>query len=433
MIPLIGNFLLTLQVLRAMKKLFLILIIFCLAFMSSCYKENELPEAGWDVFDLTISGEGLDSLFVRHETGRIVTDPLLELDLNSQRVHMKGLRVRGRTSLHYRRKSFSVSLDYPVYLKSTHGREMKRLSGFKLISLCMDYTYINNRLAYDILQQAGVMPLFFKYVELRINVDTQGIYLLVDDPDERIRELGSGFIFRRDYHRAMREPKYYTDLTGVSQEEYTQRFREIYEALPLYEGETLYRYLDSRINLDQYFRKMAIDYLLQNGDYTDEVFMYAKDVNGGIQYQIIPWDYDDIFQSHPHEVGKDWAVGRLLGIRSYSSHQDVLDVIGDKLVFSIEDDLDYVIATDPFMYEQYVKAVSGLLRELSPSYIETLFGQVEKELDPFYEQEPIILQSEYDRRPTSRELWQQNMQDRLSFVLSRLAAMNNTVNFTDKP
>ncbi len=414
-----------------MNKLYLILAISFL--LSSCYEEYELPEAGWDVFDMTISQESLDSLFVQHDTGYLITDPLLELKLNSQRVYMKRLRVRGRTSLDYRRKSFSVNLEYPIYLQFTPGSEMKRLSGFKLISLCMDYTYINNRLAYGILQQAGVMPLFFKYVELRINGDTQGIYLLVDDPEERIRELGSEYIFRRDYHHVMRDPEYYPNTTGISQEEYERRFTEIYDAMPLYEGETLYTYLNSRINLDQYFRKMAVDYLLQNGDYTDEPFMYTQIVNGNIQYQVIPWDYDDIFQTYPHEVGRDWAVGHVFGSRTYSSLQDVLDVTGDRLVFSIEDDLDYVITTDPFLYKQYTLALAGMLQELLASDIETLFGQIEKELDPFYEQEPIILQSEYDRRPTSRELWQQNMQERLSFVLTRLEAMNNQLNTQDQP
>lgn len=414
-----------------MNKLYLILIISFL--LSSCYEEYELPEAGWDVFDMTISRESLDSLFVRHDIGYVITDPLLELNLNSQRVYMKKLRVRGRTSLDFRRKSFSVDLEYPIYLQFTHGSEMKRLSGFKLISLCMDYTYINNRLAYGILQQAGVMPLFFKYVELRINGDTQGIYLLVDDPEEWIRELGSEYIFRRDYHHALRDPDYHPNARGISQEEYERRFTEIYDALPLHEGETLYTYLNSRINLDQYFRKMAIDYLLQNGDYTDELFMYAQIVNGGIQYQVIPWDYDDIFQKYPHEVGRDWAVGKVFGSRSYSSLQDVFDVTGDRLVFSIEDDLDYVITTDPFLYKQYTLALAGMLRELLPSDIETLFGQIEKELDPFYEQESIILQSKYDHRPTSRELWQQNMQERLNFVLTRLEAMNNQLSSQDQP
>jgi spore coat protein H len=413
-----------------MNKLYLILIISFL--LSSCYKEYELPEAGWDVFDMTISQERLESLYLSRDTSYVITDPLLELSLNSQHVYMKRLSVRGRSSLDFRRKSFSVNLEYPIYLRFSNGSEMKRLSGFKLISLCMDYTYINNRLAYGILQQAGVTPLFFKYVELRINGDTQGIYLLVEDPEERIRELGSEYIFRRDYHNAMKDPKYHSNARGISQEEYERRFKEIYDALPLHEGETLYTYLNSRINLDQYFRKMAIDYLLQNGDYTDEIFLYAQIVNGGIQYQVIPWDYDDLFRNYPHEVGRDWAVGKVFGPRSYSSLQDVLDVTGDRLVFSIEDDLDYVITTDPFLYKQYTLALAGLLRELLPSDIETLFTQIEEELEPFYEQEPIILQSKYDRRPTSRELWQQNMQERLSFVLTRLEAMNDQLNTPDQ-
>jgi len=153
-----------------MKKPYLILVISLI--LSSCYEESELPGVNWDVFDMTISQNSLDSLFLKYDTGYVIADPLLELNLNSQPVFMKRLRVRGRTSLDYRRKSFSVKLDYPIYVQYTHGGELKRLPGFKLISLSMDYTYINNRLAYGILQQVGVNPLFCKYVELHINGGT---------------------------------------------------------------------------------------------------------------------------------------------------------------------------------------------------------------------------------------------------------------------
>jgi len=109
-----------------------------------------------------------------------------------------------------------------------------------------------------------------------------------------MEELGSEYIFRRDYNHAMRDKEYHATVWCITPEEYERRFKEIYEALPRYEGEALYTYLSSRINLDQYFRKMGIDYLLQNGDYTDELFMYALIVNGAIQFQLIPWDFDDM-------------------------------------------------------------------------------------------------------------------------------------------
>lgn len=40
--------------------------------------------------------------------------------------------------------------------------------------------------------------------------------------------------------------------------------------------------------------KLAFNYLIRNGDYTDELFLYLT--GKGNQFQIIPWDYDDIFQ-----------------------------------------------------------------------------------------------------------------------------------------
>ena len=408
-----------------MKQICLFLAMFL--FLSSCYEELEVPETGWEIFDMTISPETLEYLYSSHDTSYAIEDPELELSLYDQHIYLKGISIRGRTSLDYRRKSFSIRLEFPIYIRYAKGSEIKRLTNFKLNSLCMDYTYINNRLAFGILQQSGVMPLFFKYVELRINGESQGVYLLLEDPEERSQELGSEYILRRDYNHAIRDPEYKPAVSSFSPDDYRRRFLEIYEILPQLEGEALYEYLTSRINLDQYFRKMAVDYLLQNGDYTDELYLYAQIVNGNIQYQIIPWDYDDIFHDIPHEVGRDWAVGKVFGSRSYSSHQEVLNEIGDRLVFSIEDDLDYIIAKDQYLYDKYTQTLTSWLGGIGPSNIQSLFQEISDELGPLYEQEDIILQSQYDRRATNPELWQQNMQDRLGSILMRLEMMNNHI------
>jgi hypothetical protein len=48
-----------------------------------------------------------------------------------------------------------------------------------------------------------------------------------------------------------------------------------------------------------------------------------------------------LFGSQPHEVGNSGDVGTAFGKRNYDTYNDVIEVLEGKLVFTIEDDLDY--------------------------------------------------------------------------------------------
>ena len=57
------------------------------------------------------------------------------------------------------------------------------------------------------------------------------------------------------------------------------------------------------IDLDIYMKWLAFNFFIRNGDYTDEVYFYMDPATG--KYRIIPWDYDDIFASGPHEGSEE--------------------------------------------------------------------------------------------------------------------------------
>ena len=396
-----------------------------LLFLTSCYKEVVVTDTDKEVFELSVSPEMQEFIYSSRDTSYSIEDPDLSLIFNDHQVVIREIRIRGRTTLNFKRKSYSVSLDNPIFIRGRNGDEIKRVIRFKLISLSMDYTYIKNRIAFGILEQAGIMPLFYKYVEFIINGDTQGVYLLVEDPEQFFKEQGSEFILRRDYHHGIEDSEYEPASHFKPREEYETRFREIYTQLPYSNGEELYEAISQRIDLNQYFRKMGIDYLLQNGDYTDEVYLYATIEQDAIRFKIIPWDYDDIFREYPHEVGCSWGTGTLFGNRYYNSHQDIFDEIGDKLIFSIEDDLDYAIAMDSFLYARYESTLANLVKEMDVEDIEALFDQVENELTPFYSDGDVILQSQYDNNPTSLELWQNNMHEKQALLEERLESMKS--------
>jgi spore coat protein H len=382
-----------------------------------------LPETADEVFEMFVSPEMHDFIYSSRDTAYTITEPELQFLLNDEALDLKEIKVRGKNALNYRRKSYAVKLNVPIVLEDREAGMGKVLTRFKLLALAMDHTYIENRLAFGILEETGLMPLFYKFVEFRINGSTQGVYLLMEDPEQYFRENGSEFILRRGYYNSIADAEYEPSLNAIPEETYLNRFREIYSLITELQGPELFAALSQRINLQQYFWKMGIDYLLRNGDYTDELFLYAKVVQDTIRYQLIPWDYDDIFSSQPHEVGLTWGTGKVFGTRRYETHQDILDEIGDKLIYSIEDDLDYIIARDPYLYERYEEALSNLFSVLKPTIFDVVFSQLESELTPFYLNEEVVAQSKFDRDASSYTLWKDNMQDKQKLLENRYAEM----------
>lgn len=393
----------------------------------ACYREEIDIERESVVFNLSVYPEIQNFILESRDTSYSVEGPDVSLSFNDEALMLREIRTRGESALRYQRKSFSVFLDDALVIPGRAGNKSRSFSRFKLIALTMDYTYIENRIGFGILEEAGIMPLFYRFVEFRINNQTQGIYLLVEDPETYFKDQGSEFILRRGYNHWIEDAEY--EPSGFfSREDYEARFKEIYSILPQYEGVQLYEELSLRINIEQYFRKIAIDYLLQNGDYTDEIYLYAMIQNGQIQYRIIPWDYDDLFLNQPHEVGVSWGTGTVFGKRNYDSIQSVYNEIGDKMVFSIEDDLDYAIAMDDYVYERYEETLSELIREVEAVGFQELFGQIRNELSPFYTIDDVVSQSRYDRDSSSFELWQDNMIEKQAFLEKRLAFMKNNLN-----
>lgn len=391
--------------------------------LSSCYREVAVPETADEIFELFVSPEMHDFIYSSRDTAYTINEPGLSLSMNEEALDLKEIKVRGKNALNYRRKSYAVKLNVPIVIEDREPGMGKVLTRFKLLALAMDHTYIENRLAFGILEEIGLMPLFYKFVEFRINGSTQGVYLLVEDPEQFFKENGSEFILRRGYYNSIADAEYVPLVNSLPEEAYLDRFREIYSLITELQGAELYDALSERINLQQYFWKMGVDYLLRNGDYTDELFLYARVEQDTIRYQLIPWDYDDIFSSQPHEVGLTWGTGKAFGTRRYQTHQDILDEIGDKLIYSIEDDLDYIIAMDPFLYGRYEEALSHLFSVLKPLIFDVVFSQLESELTPFYLNEDVVAQSKFDRDASSFSLWKENMLEKEELLENRYADM----------
>jgi len=406
-----------------MRPVRLFILFTVLMALSSCYKEVEYPVEIDEVFELKVTPQMQEFIYNSRDTAYSIAEQGMVFLLNNQALDLHEIKTRGKSALRFQRKSYAVVLNEPILFSGGDGTKTRQLRRFKLIAMVMDYTYIENRLAFGILEEQDIMPLLYSFVELKINGDTQGVYLLVEDPEQYYLENGSEYILRRGYYNSLADSEYEASTHLIPRENYENRFREIYSSLTQLQGEDLYAALNERLNLEQYFRKMGIDYLLQNGDYTDEVYLYALIHLDQIRFNIIPWDYDDLFSSKPHEVGLTWGTGTLFGNRRYSTHQDVLDEIGDKMIFSIEDDLDYIIAMDPYLYERYESTLTVMLERMTLEDIDILFQEIRDELSPFYYDKELISQSRFDKTETNFKLWEENLSEKKAFLKARLTGM----------
>ena len=75
---------------------------------------------------------------------------------------------------------------------------MRRFGDFYLVSLSMDRNYYHNRLSFDLLNSLGLFDLQYAYSELKINGKSQGIYLILQRPqDWALKDQNSPYIVRR--------------------------------------------------------------------------------------------------------------------------------------------------------------------------------------------------------------------------------------------
>ena len=299
------------------------------------------------------------------------------LVLNGDTLEPDRIGIRGQSTLYFRRKSYSFSLKSHVSFR--HGERIESLKRFYLIGLAMDKYYIRNRLAFEMMDASHLFDLFYSFCELRINNESEGIYMVIERPEDwALKKKGSPLVIRRGYDNNIRKIRTGKKTDGNNISSYRGDFRQIYRSLNKYKGEDLYKTLSTWLEMDVYMKWLAFNFFVRNGDYTDEAFFYLDPATN--KFSIIPWDYYDIFSAVPHE-------GNIVENRK---------ILGDKLIFSIEDLLDKKIVTDPYLYNKYLLQFEELMNQLSPEVIKRDFENTYAELYPYYSNDEIINKSNFD-------------------------------------
>jgi spore coat protein H len=354
---------------------YLIFLIFCLNICTPVFSQSAgltldfsdtLSLGKKNRFSLMVNDYLEDKL--QDITGEKLKIPSSELEYNGEKVKMKSCKTRGQTTLYFRRKSYSISLEDPIVIGED---KVKKLA---INNLAMDRNYYRNRLSFMLMDRIDIFHLDNVFAELMINGNTAGLYLAIQKPEDYMRSLDSKLLVRRGYN----EKFLIEESDGKGARDQIKRLREITKFTRRYEGQQLYDTLNVVVDMDHYFKWLAFNYLIRNGDYTDELFLYlTKDEN---RFDIIPWDYDDIFMRQPHD--------------GFENRNKVMD---HKLIYSGEEHLDIVIDNDKFLYQKFLRSFEEILEILNPDVIKECFEKVYKELYPYYTDHELIAQSEYDQ------------------------------------
>ena len=188
----------------------------------------------------------------------------------------------------------------------------------------------------------------------------------MDDPGEALRASIPGLqaVIRRrpDVDGVPPDVKWSEDDASLALERYDAFLSELED----YSGEELISLLRSRMDLNQYFRWVALMTLVQNGDYIDEVFfLETATVNQDHEavgfYGVHGWDPDDIFSECHH--GGIWAI------------EDPHD-----LLFCTESIMDRIIFADPIVYDAYVDVLEEVIAEVTPELFERITEATSSEL-----------------------------------------------------
>lgn len=428
------------------------IIIFSIFVLYGC-KDNKIKESNFERHSFHIfTSDRVEKKIYESKGQKFELGYFVKSYYGNTKYKVDKIEIRGQSALNFRRKSYYVNVNGKLPFYTLDSMDTLYLNKFILSAMTMDFTYIENKISHYLLKEVDLWFLNSFYVELYINNKHQGVYLLMEDPKEfAFKKMDASFLLRRLYDHNIEK---YTEKSNGNllntdlyiakfkrltsrilskiiinnkmnlhiSDPYVDKFNRIYSELNILKGKELYDSLSNSLDLDSYFKKIAMDEILENGDYTDEIFFYSTSKkNENIKFDIMVWDYDDIFSSSPHEVGRrDSLCGKCFGLRVYPTYQDFQLETKGKLLFSIEDDLDYIIMKDDFLYSKYLEKLEEILTKFDDKLINGIFDQVQNELMPFYNVTEVIEQSTYDDQKTNLSIFSNNLIEKKIRLINRL-------------
>lgn len=360
------------------------------------YAAGQSPSS-FPVIQLNITEHQLNSLQKSKGTKLKLNNAVLLV--NGDTANIKDIHLRGNNTLYFKRKSLSIDLKKSLAI--TVDTQKISLKKFHLLNLAMDKNLWHNRWSYIILNELGLFPSFNSFCTVTVNDSPQGIYLLVEKPQHATEVLRSPYTIRRGVNHDI-DHEYIETKSKEEIKQYKELYNSLYKTKSI-QGQALYDHLSSALDLNLYFKWLAFNYLIMNGDYADELFLYINPKSK--KYDVIAWDYDDLFMVSPHE-------GREVRNQQYKN----------RLIFSLEDELDQTIASDDFVYTKYQEIIVEAFYICDDSLLSSTANKVLDELyklskDSINDKASLYL----DKEPFTIEEARYDINKSIEFLKSRRA------------
>lgn len=297
---------------------------------------------------------------------------------------------RGQTSvMKFQRKNLTIKS-----LKSTEGKatplQVGTVKGRKLILSASpeDVLGTKNMVSYLAFQAARIQTITPDYAEVILNGKSQGLYMISLHPaDYILKETKADIVVRRRYSDKVEVKEKRDEVSEAEAKQYLSALTSIHKSMTKLEGEALVEALSKNLNLGNYMRWLAVNYVLRNGDYLDEVFFIGyRKVDGSLYFDVTPWDLDDTFAEKMH-----------LANIPFMKNQGKEGLSRSQLLYSYESALDRAIARDPVLLAKYHQVAEKVVDELLQSErFQKISEQVESKLLPYLNNEEILANGKLD-------------------------------------
>ena len=273
--------------------------------------------------------------------------------------------LHGRGTLSCQRKSYTVDLSGPPRYLWPDGYDHQMF----LLSMCQDENYIQLYTAGQLMADLDLYPLGARYVDLTIDGQQQGIYLLIDKADDTLERDHSrvASVLRRRFDSGTESVEVEKSRAGDPAAAAAD-WNDVVASLDGLSGAELESAAVARLDLDRFFTWLALMTALQNSDYVDEVWLTATDAldSGGAlieRYTPMGWDNDDLF------VGCHYG-----GQYAFDDP--------NQLVYCAEGRLEQILLDDPVTYDRYVNALAAVLDWLTPRRMQAALDRTRTDLAP---------------------------------------------------
>lgn len=291
------------------------------------------------------------------------------------------LNTRGQSSLFkYPRKNLGVKL----LADATEPLRVGPVKAKKLILSASpeDILVTKNLINYGLFRAVGITTLNSEYAEVVINGRSQGLYMVTRQGDDFLSKTADAdVVFRRRTRDRLELKNSKTEISPEEIAKYQQALETAHKHLGFQQGEAAYEALSRVINMEQYFKFLAVSFLVRNGDYEDELFFFGKkDAQGNIKFDVMPWDLDDTFAQEMHN-------GKFSTSINYGMKETALR----QLLFGYESSLDQAIASNAILLQKYHEVAEATMRKLSDQRVmESIFSGIESRLTPYLNNRDVL-------------------------------------------